>query len=410
MPDKKEKKTAVAILSDTQIALKGLFFQAVTDVEIKEFIEKYEGLEISGKGKERTESYDKIKDAHIHIKKIYADIEKERKGYASTITKFGKQVKGTSDRLKEALEPLGAELKKKRDAEDKIKAEKKEEKDRIEKERVEAIKKEIAVFEGFCTEVLGNINVDSETIRKALVHVENYSTEEETFQEYAPEITMKKESSLKLIQGMIDKKVEQEKEAADLKAEKARQAAVEEKQKAENKRLEEKAKKDAAKLKKEQDKIKADQKTESDKLAKDKKEFEDKKAEQAEKVRLEDERIQKEKDDIEAEKKRVKKEADDKKQADIKEEEDKKKAEKERLAKIESDKKAAKEKEDLEIKRKEKEELLRPDKEKLLNLVKSFKFEYIELKNKEAVDLLNNFNNALEIFLQDYETKINEEL
>lgn len=399
MEEKKENKTAVAILSGTQIALKGLVFETVTEVEIKDLIKKYEGLEISGKGKERTDSYEKIKDAHIHIKNIYSSIEKERKGYASTITKFGKKVKGTSDKLKESLEPIGTALKKKREAEDKIKAEKKEEKDRIGRERIEVIKKEIATFEGFCTEVLGNINVDSETIRKALIHVENYSTEEDVFQEYAPEITMKKESSLKLIQGMIDKKVAQEKEAADLKAEKERQAEVRAGQEKERLKLESDKKIADAKIKEDQDKIKADQKIESDKLAKQKKDFEDEKAAQVEKVRLEDERIQKEKDDIEAEKQRV-----------IKEEEAKVQAKKDLKEKTEREANEAAQKIEDDKKKKEREELLRPDREKLLHLVASVGWDNPKLKTQEAKDLLVNFQDSMEIFLQDYEAKIKAEL
>lgn len=374
----------------------------VTDKQIADWKKMYSGLKIEGEGKNRKESYNVVKDAMTVIKDQRILVEKTRKELKSDALSWGKKVDTEAKRIKLLLTPIEDELKATKQAEDNIKIEAKKEEELLEQKRVDLIKCEIAFFDSMVTSGTGKYNNPSEEQEKIIIEIIDYDIDGLFFMEYFPEIESKKTTAIKSLNDNHDKKVAQEKEAAELKKQKEEQERIAKEQAeaqskidAENKRIEDE---------KEQAKIEEKRKADEAQAKIDEANRKTKAAEEARK------KAEKEKADAEIKAKKAAEKAEsDKIKAEAKARQDKIDADKKAADKIEQDRIDSEKKAEAEKLEKERREILRPDKEKLIKFFQPVRT-IIELESEEAKNILAEFKKDYELLIKKYSDKVMKEL
>jgi len=320
----------------------------VTDAAIAEMKEMYMGLVITDINDQ--EQYDVVHKAHMTVKGKRIEVDKKRKELKADALEWSRKVQDEANRIFALIEPIESHLK----------AEKQkvqDEKDRIEKERVDKIKGEIDSWTNAYHGMNGTGKVgDLKEYISKLETVRDLISPELYF-EFTGEAIETCNNLLSRAKQDLDNRIRLDKEEAERKAEAERLAA-------ERTELE--------KLRKEQE--------ERDRIEREKREAEQAKIDEANR------KLQAEKDALEAEKKA--------------EQERKDREEFERQAKIKAEAEAkaaaereAKEKAEREKRRKEeaiRQEALRPDKEKLAAFAQ-FLMEgmtYPNVKSAEASELI----------------------
>lgn len=254
-----------------------------------------------------------------------------------------------------------------------VKKKEKEEKERIERERVEGIKNSIIDFRRTQQQ-----NLRGATHSSIGTVIELITSYELKCLEFQSDFEMVKEQLLE----QANEKKEQLDEAERIRLENERLAEERRKLKEEQEKQEEarhKAReKQEAELKAEREKIEADRKAQEEKL-------------------------RKEREEIEAERKRIAQEEADKK---AKEEADRKAKEEEELKAIEEEQRIAREKAE-----KKRQAALKPDKEKLLKVIKSLSIDLdpsvTTFKDKAAEQLAYEYVEKADLLTKEYINKVN---
>jgi len=246
---------------------------------------KYKDIQITD-GK----SYALVMAGLAEYRELRLAIDKKHKELKQDILEAGRGLDGDKSRLKALLEPGENHLKEIRQVEDDRKAAIKEEKDRIERERIEDIQEKINSIR-----TQGMIHSGtSSTIKESLIILRGMKISKEIYQEFTDQAIECQKVALGALEEFLSRSLQSEKENAERKAEAERLEA----QKKEQEAAQAKIDKQNKSIQEEKDKMEAERKATADRLereeferqAKIKAEQEAKeKAEQAERDRIEKE-------------------------------------------------------------------------------------------------------------------------
>lgn len=304
-------------------------------------------------------SYKTVRAACTKLVHVRTAVDKRRKDLGEAARQEIKDINSAAKMLLEPLVPLEERFKAEMKAEDDRKAAIKEEKERLERERIQAIQEKITHIR---TQAINANGRPSDEIAKILDHLVNLEITEEEYQEFRESAITAADETYDAVNKALKDRQAWEKEEAERKAEAERL----EKQKLEQEEAQRKIDEENRKIQEEKDRIEAE-----------------KKAEQERREREQWEREAKLKAEAEAEQRA------------------KEKAEREqweREAKLKAEEEERK-----------RQELLKPDKEKLLELGTSLAaFPMPTLKDKKAKAILNDVKDGIEHIVDMIQTEVGE--
>ena len=323
-----------------------------------------------------TKTYDEAKKRRTNLRKGRYELQNGEKIIASKIKEFRNYVKSETEKLIAITLPHEEKQQSEVERYEEAKRREKEERERLERERIEKLK---AIIINFRQEKQSQIlKATIDTVDEVEASIIEFEADVEEFQN---DLSLVKEQLLETLQN----KREQLEEAECMRLEKERLEA-------EKKRLEQERKEQEAKMKAEREEMEKKLREQKEEMEKQRREIE--RAEAEKKAREEAERKAKEyRENLINEVQTIYPE-NIRKQT-------------EQLTNEELERVIKKYHEDQEKARKE---ALKSDKEKLLTIVKSLRFDYnpeIEIKDKQVNKLLVNFTEEADLLMKKYITLIN---
>ena len=224
----------------------------VPTAAVEDMAKRFAPLEITD-----TASYKEVTSAIAEVRTLRITVEKKRVELKRDALEYGRKVDSEAKRITAMLSPIENELIGKKQVEDNRKEAVRQEKIRIEEERVGSIKQKIFLIR---RRAVGIINLDTDKLSDLAMELDEIEIDEKKYAEFAAEAQQAKADAIDSVMAAFDIRQKFDAEEAARKAENERLAKVRQEQEAEAKRLAD----IQAKLDAEQNKFEAEKKAEQD--------------------------------------------------------------------------------------------------------------------------------------------------